>query len=514
MGVSPSFVEESHYNHGMLNRTSNVPLCTAPGHFFRHQSRQQIGRLLRDFLDANQLTPSEVLHSSKHQETLYAANGSLEKAIQIAATEQATATSTSPATRVEQITALVDKIQAITLADNRKVPIVKLDRDSCVNKLRQAMAKLGGADLKYRGLRLIVRYLEPCDGWREKIDALLVISETLTRGPETTRGISLVDVVIGEVLRNRAALDKILGSARSLGHRLADIAQLHQGQLEPRADMTAPNLVGRLNKILKDHPMRAARAGLAFQIRLELAGRSQIASVELVEELRAIADLYRTLRNGESYIGGDAVAQLLDRRILRTLGPGGVSEILPEQPPKSDELETLISVHDQLTASRAKDMLARLIEQAFSEDDLATQLLHGDEDAQRIRTVGRLYDVIEKSCLSQEHKERFCDQTRAIQVGFIDERRFFSNLDSAEPDPANKALYLIELCTEGAFVPGPLDAAKEAIDSWIASETFLPNYLNGTTDPDQRTSMIDALRQKLQAIGVEGPAFEPERLAS
>ena len=513
MGLSPSFIQETQYNHRMSNRTSRVPYCTAPGHFFRHQSRQQIGRLLRDFLAANQLTPSEVLHSSRHQKTLYAANGSLDQAIQATATEQATANNTSPATRLEQVGALVDKIHAITLADDRKVPTAKLDRDTCVNKLRRAMAKLGGADLKYRGLRLIVRYLEPCDGWREKIDALLVISETLTRGPETTRGITLVDTVIGEVLRNRTALDKILGPARSLGHRLADIAQLHRGELEPRAEMAAPNLVGRLNKILSDHQMRAARAGLAFQIRLELAGRSQIASVELVDELRAIADLYRTLRNGESYVGGDAVSQLLDRRILRTLGPGGVSEILPEQPPKSDELETLISVHDQLSPSRAKQMLARLIDQAFSEDDFASQLLHGDEDGQRIRTVGRLYDVIEKSRLSQQDKQRFCDQTREIQVGFIDDRRFFANLDRAEPDPANKALYLIELCAEGAFVPGPLDTAKEAIDSWITSDTFLPNYLNGATDPDERTSMIDALHQKLQAIGVEGPTFEPNPVA-
>ena len=71
-------------------------------------------------------------------------------------------------------------------------------------------------------------------------------------------------------------------------------------------------------------------------------------------------------------------------------------------------------------------------------------------------------------------------KTRDIQVGFIDRRHFFSNLDRAEPDPANKALYLIDLCAEGAFVPGPnLDNAKQAIDTWITSDAFMPNYLNG-----------------------------------
>ena len=508
MGVTPSFVVENQYNRAMAARGSKLPYCTSPGHFFRHQSAKQIGRLLREFLAANHLTPTELLHSSKHQRTLSQADDLLEKAILTTAAEQAEATNTSTAKRAEDITALVDKILAITLADDRKTPITTLDRDTCVRKLRAAMDRLDGADLKYRGLRLIVRYLEPCDGWREKIDALLVIAETLVRDTETVSGLALVDIVIGELLRNRAALDKIFGPVKSLDHRLSDIAHLHEARLETRNDMAAPNLVGRLNVILNDFPMRAARAGLAFQVRLELASRAQVASVEVVDELRALAALHETLRRGESYVGGDSVGPLLERRILRTLGPGGSSEILPEQPPKSDELETLIGVHDTLSECAAKKMLTRLIEQAFDDDDLAHQLLHGDEDAQRIRTVGRLYEVIERSRLSQEHKQRFCDQTRDIQVGFIDRRHFFSNLDRAEPDPANKALYLIDLCAEGAFVPGPnLDNAKQAIDTWITSDAFMPNYLNGATDPAEQSMKIATLKQKLKAIGVDNQAL-------
>jgi hypothetical protein len=79
-------------------------------------------------------------------------------------------------------------------------------------------------------------------------------------------------------------------------------------------------------------------------------------------------------------------------------------------------------------------------------------------------------------------------------------------LDRAEPDPASKAIYLIDLCAEGAFVPGQnLDSAKQAIDSWIASESFLPSYLNGA-DPAEQSLKIATLKQKLQAIGVDNPA--------
>jgi len=363
--------------------------------------------MLREFLAAKHLTPSELLHSSKHQKTLLAAGDLLETAIRKTAAEQAAATNTSPVKRFEDVPTLVDKVLAFTVADDRKTPIATLDRYTCVSELRAAMDSLGGADLQYRGLRLIVLYLEPCDGWREKIDALLVIAETLVHDTDAVRGLAMVDIVMGELLRNRGALDKILGPAKSLDHRLTDIAHLHGAQLESRSDMAAPNLVGRLNAILARFPMRAARAGLAFQVRLELTSRAQIASVKVVDELRALAALHETLRRRESYVGGDSVGQLLEHRILRTLRPGGASEILPEQPRKSDELETLISVHDALSKCAAKKMLTGLIEQAFDDEDLADQLLHGDEDAQRIRTVGRLYEVIERSRLSREHKQRF-----------------------------------------------------------------------------------------------------------
>ena len=59
----------------MAKRGAKLPYCTTPGHFFRQQSRQQIGRLLRDFLAANHLTPSELLHSKKHQNTLWPPRG-------------------------------------------------------------------------------------------------------------------------------------------------------------------------------------------------------------------------------------------------------------------------------------------------------------------------------------------------------------------------------------------------------------------------------------------------------
>ena len=408
----------------MATRGAKLPVCSTPGHFFRYQSHRQIGRLLRDFLNAHHLTPSELLHSSKHLRTLSDADSVLDIAVRTAAAAQAEATNTSPIQRLEVLSALVAKVHSITLADDRKSPITTLDRHSCVSKLRTAMDRLEGADLTYRGTRLIVRYLEPCDGWREKIDALLVIAETLARHPETARGVPLVDVVLGELLRNRVALDKILGPAKSLGHRLADIAYLHEAKLDVRGDMTAPNLVGRLNTILNKFPMRAVRAGLAFQVRLELASRAQIVSVEVVDELRALAELHQTLRSGESYVGGDGVSQLLERRILRTLGPGGSSEFLSEQPAKSDELETLIGVHDKLSETAAKKMLTGLIERAFDDEDLAEQLFNGDEDTQRLRTIGRLYEVIERSRLSKEHKQRFCEKTQNIQIGFIDERSF------------------------------------------------------------------------------------------
>jgi len=57
--------------------------------------------MLREFLAAKHLTPSELLHSSKHQKTLLAAGDLLETAIRKTAAEQAAATNTSPVKRFE-----------------------------------------------------------------------------------------------------------------------------------------------------------------------------------------------------------------------------------------------------------------------------------------------------------------------------------------------------------------------------------------------------------------------------
>ena len=146
-------------------------------------------------------------------------------------------------TRIKELHVLIDDIVAHTRQDDRNYAIHKLDRDSCLSQLADATRGLQGTDLRFRGQRLIVRYLELCDGWREKFEALLLLIETLARSRETVRGVTLVDVTLGEALRSRVALDKLLGPVSTLRQRVEDICALSRGRLVPRREMAAPSLI-------------------------------------------------------------------------------------------------------------------------------------------------------------------------------------------------------------------------------------------------------------------------------
>ena len=477
--------------------------CTESGHFFKHPARVLIGRLLRSFLDANRITPSELLYSAAYQRKLYNAGSTLEAAVQAASIAQTRDTPVKVTTRIKLLHALIDDVVAQTKEDDRSFRTHKLDRDSCVAQLIQEIQGLRGPELRFRAQRLIIRYLEPCDSWREKFEALLLLIETLARSPDTRRGIALVDITLGEALRSRVALDKLLGPVSTLRQRIDDACEIAQGQLAPRASMAAANLVERLSSAFRSHSLVASRAGLDYHVRTALAGRTHLSSPDLLDELQALAATRGAIQLSNGYVGGDQAPELIERRIMRTLSLGGIGDTLRQLPDKAAEIQALLEIHDALSGALNKRLVCDYIDYVIEDRNLLEKIAEAGDD-NGIRALGKIFDLFEASDLAESHKYRLCTLIRDAQSTYLQERRFFIDLVSAPRDPSARALYLMRLCADAAFIPGRnLDAARQLIARLIMDDGFLPSYLQDAKDAAQRDKKINQLKARLLEAGVD-----------
>ena len=109
--------------------------CSEPSDLYKHQARVFIRRLLKTFLDANQITPSELLNASTYQRRLQNISNVLEGAVQSASIAQTRGTDVKVTTRIKALHALIDDIVAHTRSDDREHATNTLDRESCATRL-------------------------------------------------------------------------------------------------------------------------------------------------------------------------------------------------------------------------------------------------------------------------------------------------------------------------------------------------------------------------------------------
>jgi hypothetical protein len=274
------------------------------------ESRNLIGRILRDFLDTLVITPTELLHSYSYIKKLDSAGNLLNAAIHHIAKGQADATKTPVKDRAEAINKLIRETTNLardTMAERKKR--LPLEPGQFAMMCRRAEARFEPHERRHMILTTLTNTLAGSRSYGQKLEQL---DGFVTPDLEPAQ-LELLDGVIADLLSSGQMIQEILGNQQHLAAALGELLDLIGGKLAadpPQASvcMTA------VNRLLKAHELPACRAVLLDRFMREISSNKPLSRDPAAERthLQALVDRFKD-ENGK-FTGSPELGRAFDTR--------------------------------------------------------------------------------------------------------------------------------------------------------------------------------------------------------
>jgi len=292
-----------------------APFCRTPDDLRGFESRVVIGRLLRPYLDAQRITPTELLHSWPLFRRLEEQGALLGAAIHAAARHHADVHGVSHAARARELRQLVEAVSGAArdaLAERRRLPhFDAADLRGTSSAIDEAVGP-GGHDALF--LVLLSQQLEAGGPLAGKLDMLLA----LLGDDAEPRHLVLLDGVIADILGSADTVKEMLGAQPSLHAGLCTLADaLFDRDPDPALAPMAASL-RRVCRLALEGRAPQSRAVLLERLRQSIAGDQPLDRRDAKVEAVLTHDLAARLKGTDGVtIGGAAMEKALERRLLR-----------------------------------------------------------------------------------------------------------------------------------------------------------------------------------------------------
>ncbi len=464
------------------------------------RAREVISRICRSFLDHLFITPTELLHHREYQKRFSLAGNALETAVQKAALAQVRDTPRSVTDRIKELHVLLDDFPGLLRKAARGAGELEITEETYVETVRAVIDKSAVPDRDARVFYLLSLHMEGCDSWAAKIERLLaLVSDGLAADEQR-----YIDVIVGECLRSKVAVDTLFGGYELLQDRLDQVVDLHDARyaLQPEAKP----VLARLNEVMREGEWPTVQAALGANLHGILATWTPLVSSDFMHELRAIGIIYRRVGEGTRVIGGARTIELIERRLSRTLSIENITERLYEFPSKSQQISLLLDLESIVVGKHNQTMVENYIDYIFGDPKIGERILaEQDSDERRLVGVASLRAAFLRSSLRDIAKDKYTRVLGDLHESYLERIDFFGRLDSEASPAPEKARRLMTLFAEGGFLGGAnLEAARNLLRGYIREPGFLEGYLDGAEGDRQRKARLRELQQNLKTAGIQG----------
>ena len=209
-------------------QTFKDAVCENVSDFYSRKSRDAIGRAAGKYLQSVRITPTELLHSSKHQRSFSDAGTTLMQAVQKAAIAQVKSTQTPVSERVRRLYEITDQLRKDALGKFEKEPPQKLEK----SMIPDVIALRSGETPDEQAFRVraaLTATLEGVNDWVKKFEMLYELGHDIA-GLEA---FGHFDSFIAEILRAPNACKDIFGELSTPGEEIDRLLALYDGDIEP-----------------------------------------------------------------------------------------------------------------------------------------------------------------------------------------------------------------------------------------------------------------------------------------
>ena len=474
-------------------------ICRAPDDLYTANARRAIGRLCREFLDHAMLTPTELLHVTEKQHQYLNRGTDYQAAVQKAAVAQAAAAKQNVAQRVRELYNVVDGAARECAERLKAKPPAAIEPPGfAAFVVATRKAELTEARDFFVNAALAA-YLADAKTWAEKLDRLRALADGAS---DPAIVLPLVDDVVSEIVASKAAMRELLGQAQNLGRFLETLIDL---LLAPKpAGLELPEGGQKLRDFLCRHELPETRASLLRLLRRSLDSKAPLASGPPPADLNAHLKLLDALSRAGDAVGGENTVDTFCQRLPRVLSVDTLSAALRPLPRLDDRLIRALDIHRRLASAPGRLQIRQYVDFLYENERLLQSLAKEQAPlSQKLQRMTKLHDALVTSGLSGASLTKYAEPLVTLQSDLIRDSRLFEKIESEAATPAARALLLLNLCTEGAFIPGAnLRAAHAQIRRHMQDESFAASLLAGAEDKQAQAKRLADLHDKLLRSGL------------
>lgn len=484
--------------------TIRASLCVAEDQLFSATSADMIGKFLGGFLDQIVLTPTELLHSARHQKRLNDAGRTLSNAIDKIATLQAKKLGLgNSGARLKELDALVSAAMRRAWAEERERPIsAPADAGALAIAMKRAAASPNERDAE----RLLAEALSRHKTWGDKTEALLrLIEAAKENGAE--QALRSATRILSECVLSEACLDRILGPADRMEDRCLAIADACKGNLsESRERHQAAIGISKLvsKKTWEADEIATALGRSAVKI---LVGKERLRSADPINELRAIDSVAAALLDDGREIGGRRAVEALERRVARILSPEMIEDFSHERKTISEKISAIaVEILPLTRGTTGTNAVTAFLSRLILDQDFAPRILGAqDSPILRLRRLVATRNAVAASGMEPDAKESLVSALETTHAALLVKSKLVETVIAQNPSPGTRAPALMELISSESLMEGrALDEVKENIRACVMHASFAAEFM-AKAEPEEK---IRAMRDFARTISSIMPRRE------
>ena len=340
--------------------------CETLADFYGPSSRYAMGRLLRNFLDRYQITPTELLHNHRWIKQLDNQESLLPSAIQRMAAIQAEQRKLDRRARTDAIDKFVNEAtsKARDALASRAAP--KLG-DGELSALGEAIAERvrDPAEHGFWYRYAVSRAFEDMNGFAAKFERMMAWAAADL--PPAL--VPLIDELCAGVMGAASMIKDTLGNQPHLGAALTALADLAAGQQEPNLP-GAPAGFNAFADIMSKSAMPETRSVLYDRLQRELATDKPLSREPATTQRRQFETLMDKLADDSGlFAGGPAMVAALARRSRRFDIVGGVEDIRATASTPMARIEELLAAEKTMLSRRQQQGVGTYLRDAIDKLD-------------------------------------------------------------------------------------------------------------------------------------------------
>ncbi len=481
-------------------KVAQAVVCEEIKDFYTSPALEIIGRACAPFLNSARLTPIELVHSIRHLDVFADSGTALTQAVQKTASAQVRGSAVPVSQRIRRLFDLVDLGRADLRKRLETSPPTKVTRETVPDVFAHLPDETEDART-FRLLASLALTLDGIRGWGEKFDAVHDLCHDMT----SLETFQPFDTLVADLVRYPAALQEIIGPARTSGEDIDRLMSLHDRTASLDDAPQDPERARRFYTLVINGPMPATREVLHRHALSVLQSPGRLTNGAAPAEVDYLIKLTKRLEEKGILSQDDAIAASVRDRFGRLLSDETIDLILVQTETMAARLIKAVQLHRQVYGEKAKEYLYRYVLTLATGEMTQKGLVPKDRPPmETLANLVLLHRSVRASTFPDRPKERVTTEVARLHATCFNQVDPINRVSRAAKNSAEKVTKMLDLVSRKVILEASqMKAVQATIRQSMQDPEFVDHYLGAEQDPAARAERLRSLERRLKEAGMD-----------